>query len=336
MVEELGRAVAPGPFLPTTTQFAPLVRELGSAEQRARFLGGVADGSVTGTLGIVEAGHGIGLAGLATTATETAEGLVLDGAKEFVLEAPVGRRDRGGRAARGVRRRRRGRRVRRPRRRRRRSSRSHAFDATRGLGRVVLDGVPCPADRVLGTPGLDHRRSASSGSLHEAAMGVAVESVGTCQTIFDITLDYAKQREQFGVPIGSFQAIKHKFADLLVALEQGAGRRPTSPRSRSPRTTSGARIASSAAKVGGRRLRADDEQGGHPAPRRHRLHVGARHAPLRAARRSPTPCSSGARASTASASPGRSASDRTVLPSRRPHQARVCDAKTVTGVLEDR
>jgi alkylation response protein AidB-like acyl-CoA dehydrogenase len=49
---------------------------------------------------------------------------------------------------------------------------------------------------------------------------VAVESVGSCQVMFDITLDYAKQREQFGVPIGSFQAIKHKFADLLVALEK--------------------------------------------------------------------------------------------------------------------
>nr|MBA3564618.1 acyl-CoA dehydrogenase [Gammaproteobacteria bacterium] len=48
----------------------------------------------------------------------------------------------------------------------------------------------------------------------------ALETVGTCQAIFDVTLDYAKQREQFGVPIGSFQAIKHKFADMLIALER--------------------------------------------------------------------------------------------------------------------
>jgi alkylation response protein AidB-like acyl-CoA dehydrogenase len=40
------------------------------------------------------------------------------------------------------------------------------------------------------------------------------------QTIFDVTLEYAKQREQFGVPIGSFQAIKHKFADMIVSLER--------------------------------------------------------------------------------------------------------------------
>src|SRR5437660_6843302 len=43
--------------------------------------------------------------------------------------------------------------------------------------------------------------------------------VGTCQSIFDIALDHAKTREQFGVPIGSFQAMKHKFADMYVALE---------------------------------------------------------------------------------------------------------------------
>ena len=44
--------------------------------------------------------------------------------------------------------------------------------------------------------------------------------MGTCQAIFDVALDHARQREQFGVPIGSFQAIKHKFADMLVALER--------------------------------------------------------------------------------------------------------------------
>jgi len=218
VVEELGRSVAPGPFLPTTTQFAPLVRELGTAEQRARFLGGVAEGSITGTLALVEPGRGIGLEGLTTTATETADGLVLDGTKEFVLEAQSV--DEVAVVARLG------------------SSSAddalavcvvpatdltiepvHPFDATRGLARVLLDAVPVPVDRVLGTPGSVSAQGVER-ALHEAAMGVAVECVGTCQVMFDITLDYAKQREQFGVPIGSFQAIKHKFADLLVALEK--------------------------------------------------------------------------------------------------------------------
>jgi alkylation response protein AidB-like acyl-CoA dehydrogenase len=83
----------------------------------------------------------------------------------------------------------------------------------------VLDSVPVSSDRLLGEPGA----SAASGlrrAIDEAMVALALETVGACQTIFDMTLEYAKQREQFGVPIGSFQAIKHKFADMLVAVER--------------------------------------------------------------------------------------------------------------------
>lgn len=218
VAEEMGRAVAPGPLLPTTCAFVPVVRELGTPEQQARFLGGVADGTVTGTLALHEAGHGIGLSGFATTATETGEGVRLDGVKEYVLEAQsaseilVVARLAGSDAddaiaacvvpAAAV-----------------HLEPIHALDASRGLARVVLDDVAVPADRVLGTPGTLTAAGVER-ALHEAVTATAAESVGVCQTIFDVTLDYAKQREQFGVPIGSFQALKHKFADLIVALEK--------------------------------------------------------------------------------------------------------------------
>jgi len=218
VAEEMGRAVAPGPLLPTTAAFAPAVRELGSAEQQARFLGGVAEGTVTGTLALHETGHGIALSGFAATATETGDGVRLDGVKEFVLEAQsvteivVVARLAGSDAddavaacvvpATAV-----------------RIEPIKAFDPSRGLARVVLDDVAVPADRVLGTPGTLTALGVER-ALHEAATMTAAESVGVCQSIFDVTLDYAKQREQFGVPIGSFQALKHKFADLVVALEK--------------------------------------------------------------------------------------------------------------------
>ena len=54
----------------------------------------------------------------------------------------------------------------------------------------------------------------------ELTVALAFELVGTCQTIFDTNLEYAKERHQFGVPIGSFQAVKHKLADMFVALER--------------------------------------------------------------------------------------------------------------------
>jgi alkylation response protein AidB-like acyl-CoA dehydrogenase len=63
-------------------------------------------------------------------------------------------------------------------------------------------------------------RRALQRSLEEAILGVAITALGTCQTIFDMTLEYAKVREQFGVPIGSFQAVKHKLANMYVALER--------------------------------------------------------------------------------------------------------------------
>ncbi len=95
----------------------------------------------------------------------------------------------------------------------------HALDGSRRFVHVELDGVRVDRDRVLG----DGRASSAAPlrrALEEATVATALEIVGTCQSIFDVTLDYAKQREQFGVPIGSFQAIKHKFADMIVLLER--------------------------------------------------------------------------------------------------------------------
>jgi alkylation response protein AidB-like acyl-CoA dehydrogenase len=94
-----------------------------------------------------------------------------------------------------------------------------AIDASRRLAHVDLDDVRVDRDRVLGD-GHASSTAALRRAIEEATVATALEIVGTAQTIFDVTLDYAKQREQFGVPIGSFQAIKHKFADMIVSLER--------------------------------------------------------------------------------------------------------------------
>jgi alkylation response protein AidB-like acyl-CoA dehydrogenase len=87
------------------------------------------------------------------------------------------------------------------------------FDKTRPVARVALQGE-VPPERVLAHPERIGR------AVDEATVALAIEMVGTCQTIFDMTLQYAKDREQFGVAIGSFQAVKHKLADMYVALER--------------------------------------------------------------------------------------------------------------------
>ena len=218
VVEELGRVLAPGPFVPTVTQFAPVVAEAGSPEQQERFLGGIAAGELTGTLALVEKSGSIDAGHVTTTATPDGDGFVLECAKEMVVEASTAdeiaviARTPGTHGDDGV-----GAFV---------VSRADvrlapvdALDATRPLARVALDGVRIGADRALGDPG-PAIAAAVRRAVEVAATALAVETVGAAQAIFDITLAYAKQREQFGAPIGSFQAIKHKFADMLVALER--------------------------------------------------------------------------------------------------------------------
>jgi len=218
VVEELGRVMAPGPFLPTVTQFAPAVREAGSAEQRARFLSAVAAGESTGALALTETGGSYDPARVTATATPDGDGVLLAGTKDAVLGAPsadeivvVARRP-GTDGDDGV-----GAYV---------VARDQlavetiaSLDPSRGVARLTLDGVRVGADRILGEPG-PATAAALRRAVDEATTALAIEMVGTCQTIFDVTLEYAKHREQFGVPIGSFQAIKHKFADMLVALER--------------------------------------------------------------------------------------------------------------------
>src|SRR5262249_4236974 len=184
VVEELGRVLAPGPFVPTVTQFAPVVAEAGSPEQQARFLGAVAAGEITGTLALVEENGSIDATRISSTASPDGDGFVLDGTKAVVLEAAtadeiaVVARHRGpgddGRGVVGafvvprgdV-----------------RVDPVDALDASRSLARVKLDGVRVGADRVLGEPG-PATAAAVGRAVEVAATALAVETVGAAQEIF--------------------------------------------------------------------------------------------------------------------------------------------------------
>jgi alkylation response protein AidB-like acyl-CoA dehydrogenase len=72
--------------------------------------------------------------------------------------------------------------------------------------------------RVLGTPGAGAR--ALGRALEHATVATALECVGTCQTLLELAVEYARNRRQFDQPIGSFQAVQHKCADMLVQVEK--------------------------------------------------------------------------------------------------------------------
>jgi alkylation response protein AidB-like acyl-CoA dehydrogenase len=214
LVEALGQSMAPGPMLSTVSQFVPAVREAGTAAQHDTFLRPVAEDGRTGSLALDDP------TGAVTTAERRGDDWVLTGEKRWVMEAPAvdsfvvvaqsaGTTGDDGLGAFVVARDA-------P---RLRVEPVRSLDPTRLLGTVVLDHVSVERSQVLGEPG-PAAAAAIRRAVEEATVALALETVGTTQTIFDVTLEYAKQREQFGVPIGSFQAIKHKFADMVIAIER--------------------------------------------------------------------------------------------------------------------
>ena len=88
LAEELGRAVAPGPLLATATQFVPMVREVGTSEQRQTFLGPVAAGEITGTVAVADHPRRWGLGEVTMIAEPTDGGWTLTGTKHGVLASP--------------------------------------------------------------------------------------------------------------------------------------------------------------------------------------------------------------------------------------------------------
>ena len=214
VVEELGRAVAPGPLLATVTQFAPMVREVGTPAQQQRFLSEVASGAIAGTLAVADHPRGWALDDVTMTAEPADGGWTLTGKKFAVLAAEgtteviVVARAGDGLGAFVV-----------P------ASEAglapvHSLDASRPLAEATLDRVFVPSDRALGEPGSAASTLGITRAIEEAMVGLALETVGTCDALFQLLLAYLKDRQQFGVAIGSFQALKHKMSNMFLELER--------------------------------------------------------------------------------------------------------------------
>jgi acyl-CoA dehydrogenase len=214
VVEELGRAVAPGPLLATVTQFAPMVREVGSSEQQQHFLSAVATGAVAGAVAVADHPRAWSLDDVTMTAEPADGGWMLTGRKLAVLAAEgttdvivVARVGEGmgafvvpiAQAA---------------------LSPVHSLDASRPLAEATLDHVFVPHEHALGEPASAASTSGISRALQEATLGLALETVGTCDALFQLLLAYLKERQQFGVAIGSFQALKHKMSNMFLAIER--------------------------------------------------------------------------------------------------------------------
>jgi alkylation response protein AidB-like acyl-CoA dehydrogenase len=200
--EEMGKLPLPGPFFSSGVLATLAALRLGAGE----LLPGLADGSTRGTVAIEEISSRDPLDGIATTAARAGGGTwTLQGLKPVVLDGHTAdwvivaaRHDEGLGAflvedppAEAV----------------------PTFDPTRKVGRLVLDGTPA---RLLG-PG--DATAALRRVLDDAAVALAAELVGCCERANELANEYAKARHQFGRPIGSFQAIRHKAAEMLQRTE---------------------------------------------------------------------------------------------------------------------
>ena len=214
LLEEMGRSLFPSPFFSTAVLAANALLVAGSEEQKAEYLPAIASGELIATVAVTEPNGRWDEAGVIASATREGDRWSISGTKSYVLDGHVAgllvvaarTSDDGvslflvpGDAA-GVSRR-----------------RLETMDMTRKQAEVTLDQVGVPASALLGEEGQGW--AVLEQVLETAAVALAAEQVGGAQRCLDMSVDYAKVRVQFGRPIGSFQAIKHKCADMLVAVE---------------------------------------------------------------------------------------------------------------------
>jgi pimeloyl-CoA dehydrogenase small subunit len=219
VMEAFGRALALEPFFATVVLAGGLLRLGADEAMRAAVIPKIAHGDLLLAFAHAERQSRYDLADVATTARCDGAGYVLDGAKSLVIHGDCAdklivsarlagaRRDRDGlglfvvdAGAAGISRR--------------------AYPTVDGLraAEVALSGVRVGPDRVLGEPGNAFPLIAQV--VDAAIAALAAEAVGAMAAIHESTVDYLKTRKQFGVPIGNFQVLQHRAAEMLMALEE--------------------------------------------------------------------------------------------------------------------
>jgi len=219
LMEEVGRAVMPGPYPATVLLGGAAIAEAGSPAARREWLPRIAAGDAKATLAVTEPNARWDAAGIALAAREERGGFTLSGSKMFVPDAHladvlvVAARSRDGstmedgvslflvpKATAGL-----------------AVTLLPSVDETRKLCEVRLDHVTVPAGALLGE--LHQGWRPLSRVIDRAAVALSAEMCGAAQRVLDMTVDYAKMRVAFGKPIGSYQGVKHKCADMLIEIE---------------------------------------------------------------------------------------------------------------------
>jgi len=219
VMEEFGKGLVVEPFVPTVVCAGGIFKHGGSDAQKAEHIGGIVSGERIFAFAYAEPKGRYDLADLETTARKDGSGYVLNGHKAVVIGAPWAthlvvtartsgdRRDRQGisvfvveKGAAGV------------------VTRDYPTVDGRRASEVYFENASVPAEALIGEEGkalpLIERVT------DEAIAAQCAEACGAMKVANAMTLEYSKQRKQFGVPIGSFQVLQHRMADMFTEYEQ--------------------------------------------------------------------------------------------------------------------
>jgi alkylation response protein AidB-like acyl-CoA dehydrogenase len=218
LLEECGRALLPAPFIPTVVLAGQPILAAGNEQQKQQFLPGIASGGLILTLAFMESSGSLEASGVTVTATPSGENFIINGTKLFVPDANVAdyllcvtrTRDSQNKEegitlflvdakTDGI--------------------QTEVLKTMTGekLCEVVFNNVAVPGKNILGQ--MDRGWPIMKRVLIEAAVAECAWMTGGARWVLQTSIDYAKMRIAFGRPIGSFQAIQHKLADMALEVE---------------------------------------------------------------------------------------------------------------------
>lgn len=218
VMEEFGKGMVVEPFVPTAVLGGGMISELGSEAQKSELLGPLMEGDLQVALAYAEAGSRYNLANVASRAERDGDGYVITGDKIVVFNAPAADRlvvvartagdqlDEQGISAflvdadaEGL--------------------RQRGYPAVDGhrAAEVHLDGVRVPGSALLGEEGA--ALPALQRVIDRAALAAVAEGLGAMECLLKKTVEYTKTRKQFNTPIGTFQALQHRMAEMFIECQ---------------------------------------------------------------------------------------------------------------------
>lgn len=219
IMEEFGKGLVVEPFVPTVVCAGGFLKHGGSAAQKEEHIGAIVSGSSVYAFAWAEPRGRYNLADIQTTAKKDGAGWVLNGHKAVVIGAPWAshlvvtartggdRRERGGisvfvvdKATPGI------------------VTRDYVTVDGRRASEVYFENAAIPAEALIGAEG--EGLPLIELVTDEAIAALCAEACGAMKVAHAMTVEYSRQRKQFGVPIGSFQVLQHRMVDMYTAYEQ--------------------------------------------------------------------------------------------------------------------